>query len=116
GSTGAGKSTLIDVLARLSDPSSGTVFYDGVDAREVASAYRTGAVALVAQQAFIFEDTVRSNVTLEASADWTDEHVWTALRVARADDFVRHLPDGLDTLIGERGSTLSGGQRQRLAI
>jgi len=116
GSTGAGKSTLIDVLARLADPTSGAVRYDGVDAREISSDYRTRAVALVSQQAFVFEDTVRANVTLEQSDDWTDEDVWAALRVARAEEFIRALPDGLDTVLGERGTSLSGGQRQRLAI
>lgn len=116
GSTGAGKSTLIDVLARLADPTHGAVRYDGVDAREISSDYRTRAVALVSQQAFVFEDTVRANITLEQSEAWTDEDVWAALRVARADDFVRALPEGLDTVLGERGTSLSGGQRQRLAI
>lgn len=116
GSTGAGKSTLVDVLARLTDPTSGTVSYDGVDARQVSSAYRTGAVALVSQQAFVFEDTVRSNITLDQSSEWTDAHVWQALEVARADGFIKALPHGLDTVLGERGTSLSGGQRQRLAI
>ncbi|MGC0274717.1 ABC transporter ATP-binding protein [Pseudactinotalea sp. Z1739] len=116
GSTGSGKSTLVDLLARLSDPTSGVVRYDGLDAREVSTAHRTGAVALVSQQAFVFEDAVRNNVTLEQSSAWTDEHVWSALEVARADGFIKDLPEGLDTVIGERGSSLSGGQRQRLAI
>lgn len=116
GSTGAGKSTLVDLMARLTDPTSGTVCYDGMDAREVSSSYRTAAVALVSQQAFVFEDTVRANITLDQGPQWTDEHVWNALEVARADGFVKQLPDGLDTVLGERGSSLSGGQRQRLAI
>jgi ATP-binding cassette subfamily B protein len=125
GSTGAGKSTLVDVIARLRDPSSGVVRYDGRDAREIADSGRTGAIALVAQSAFVFEDTVRGNVTLadEVEPDgegpgsgYTDRQVWAALAVAQADGFVAALPDGLDTVIGERGASLSGGQRQRLAI
>ncbi|TDE90452.1 ABC transporter ATP-binding protein [Occultella glacieicola] len=125
GSTGAGKSTLVDVIARLRDPSAGVVRYDGVDAREIADADRTGSIALVAQSAFVFEDTVRGNVTLAdrpgpdddgAGPVHTDAQVWEALRIAQADGFVASLPDGLDTVIGERGASLSGGQRQRLAI
>ncbi|WP_223401683.1 ABC transporter ATP-binding protein [Occultella gossypii] len=129
GSTGAGKSTLVDVIARLRDPSSGVVRYDGRDAREIADADRTGAIALVAQSAFVFEDTVRGNVTLadevepdgeglpvSTGSGYTDEQVWAALAIAQADGFVAALPDGLDTVIGERGASLSGGQRQRLAI
>lgn len=122
GSTGAGKSTLVDVLMRLTDPTHGVVRYDGVDVRALSDAARTGAAALVAQNAFVFEDTVRANITL-ADEDPTgaapaipDEQVWEALRLARADGFVRALPDGLDTVVGERGTSLSGGQRQRIAI
>ncbi|QOR72317.1 ABC transporter ATP-binding protein [Ruania alkalisoli] len=119
GRTGAGKSSLVDLLARLRDPSEGVVRYDGVDVRDLCSAHRTATVALVAQQAFVFEDTVRDNVTLgdgPADRPFTDEEVWKALRIACADAFVDALPDGLDTVIGERGASLSGGQRQRLAI
>ncbi|WP_154793841.1 ABC transporter ATP-binding protein [Occultella kanbiaonis] len=129
GSTGSGKSTLVDVIARLRDPSAGVVRYDGRDAREITDSDRTGAIALVAQSAFVFEDTVRGNVTLadEVEPDgegqpvgtghgYTDEQVWAALAIAQADGFVAALPDGLDTVIGERGASLSGGQRQRLAI
>jgi len=118
GSTGAGKSTLVDVLMRLTDPDDGVVRYDGVDVRALSEEARTCAAALVAQQAFVFEDTVRANITLAEPGESpiTDEQVWDALRLARADDFVRALPDGLDTVVGERGTSLSGGQRQRIAI
>ncbi len=118
GSTGAGKSTLVDVLMRLTEPSEGVVRYDGVDVRALSEQARTGAAALVAQTAFVFEDTVRANITL-AEPDQTpitDEQVWAALALARADGFVRALPGGLDEVVGERGTSLSGGQRQRLAI
>jgi len=116
GPTGAGKSTLTAVVARLMDPSRGRVLLDGHDARELDPAARTSAVALVSQSTFVFDDTVRGNVTLDDGGRFDDAEVWAALRTARADGFVRALPDGLDTVVGERGATLSGGQRQRLAI
>lgn len=116
GSTGAGKTTLVSLLARLSDPTRGRVMLDGVDVRTLAAGEVSAQVALVAQQTFVFEDTVRANVTLADESPYTDEQVWEALRVARVDGVVRRLPDGLDAPLGERGANLSGGQRQRLAI
>lgn len=118
GATGAGKSTLVDVLMRLQDPTDGVVRYDGIDVRALADDARTGAAALVAQSSFVFEDTVRANITLTDADDSaiTDEQVWNALRLARADGFIRALPGGLDEVVGERGTSLSGGQRQRIAI
>ncbi|PFG38188.1 ABC-type multidrug transport system fused ATPase/permease subunit [Georgenia soli] len=116
GPTGAGKSTLTAVVARLMDPTRGRVLLDGHDARDLDPADRTCAVALVSQSAFVFDDTVRGNVTLDDTGRFDDAEVWAALRTARADGFVRALPQGLDTVVGERGATLSGGQRQRLAI
>ena len=114
GPTGSGKSTLTSVVARLVDPARGRVLLDGVDVRELSHAERTRQVALVSQSTFVFDDTIRGNVALDESVP--DEEVWAALRTARAEDFVRALPLGLDTLVGERGATLSGGQRQRIAI
>ncbi|MCB7137361.1 ABC transporter ATP-binding protein [Cellulosimicrobium marinum] len=117
GSTGAGKTTLVSLLARLSDPTRGRVTLDGTDVRDVREADLTAQVALVAQQAFVFEDTVRANVTLADDGDGPDDdRVWDALRLARVADVVERLPDGLDAPLGERGANLSGGQRQRLAI
>lgn len=118
GPTGAGKTTLVSLLARLSDPTRGHVLLDGVDVRDVRADDLTSQVALVAQQAFVFEDTVRANVTLadEGAAGPDDDQVWEALRLARVDDVVERLPEGLDAPLGERGANLSGGQRQRLAI
>ena len=116
GPTGSGKSTLTTVVARLVDPTSGRVRYDGVDVRDLSHAERTRQVALVSQSTFVFDDTVRGNIVLDEAADIRDDAVWAALRTARAEDFVRALPHGLDTVVGERGTTLSGGQRQRLAI
>jgi ABC-type multidrug transport system fused ATPase/permease subunit len=114
GPTGSGKSTLAGLLVRLIDPSDGHVLLDGVDLRRLREGEVSDQAAFVAQGTFLFDDTVRGNVTLDAP--FSDDEVWTALRVAAADDFVAALPDGLDTRIGERGATLSGGQRQRLAL
>jgi ATP-binding cassette subfamily B protein len=114
GPTGSGKSTLTSLLVRLVDPAAGTVLLDGIDARDVRQGGLSVAAALVPQQTFLFDDTVRGNVTL--GVDLPDEQVWEALRRAQADGFVAALPDGLDTRVGERGATLSGGQRQRLAL
>ncbi|MEI8411110.1 MULTISPECIES: ABC transporter ATP-binding protein [unclassified Kribbella] len=114
GPTGAGKSTLTTLLTRLVDPEEGAVKIDGIDLRELARDELAGSVALVAQSAFLFDDTVRGNITL--GGDYSDEDVWDALRIAQGDGFVKGLPDGLDTKVGERGATLSGGQRQRIAL
>jgi ATP-binding cassette subfamily B protein len=114
GPTGSGKSTLAGLLVRLVDPSDGHVLLDGVDLRRLREGETSDQAAFVAQGTFLFDDTVRGNVTLDAP--FTDDEVWTALRVAAADDFVAALPEGLDTRVGERGATLSGGQRQRLAL
>jgi len=123
GSTGAGKSTLAGMLVRLVDPTSGEVVLDGLDVRSLAEGQVAGTATLVPQSTFVFDDTVRGNIALGLDADdvpaarrVSDDDVWRALRLARAEDFVRALPGGLDELVGERGSTLSGGQRQRLAL
>ena len=114
GPTGSGKSTLASLLVRLVDPSEGFVSYDGTDLRTLGPGGVAEVAALVPQQTFLFDDSVRGNVTL--GLDLPDERVWAALRVAQADGFVAALPKGLDTVVGERGTTLSGGQRQRLAL
>ena len=114
GPTGSGKSTLMSLLVRLVDPRTGEVVLDGVDLRAVARGGVAGAAAVVPQQTFLFDDTVRGNVTL--GSDLSESAVRAALRLAQAERFVDALPDGMDTRIGERGTTLSGGQRQRLAL
>jgi ABC-type multidrug transport system fused ATPase/permease subunit len=114
GETASGKSTLTTLLTRLVDPDDGRVLVDGVDVRDLARGELARHVALVPQTAFMFDDTVRGNVTL--GEDVPDEQVWEALRTAQADGFVAALPHGLDARLGERGTTLSGGQRQRLSL
>jgi ABC-type multidrug transport system fused ATPase/permease subunit len=114
GPTGSGKSTLAGLMVRLVDPADGHVLLDGVDLRSLREGEVSDQAAFVAQGTFLFDDTVRGNVTLDAP--FSDDQVWAALRVAAADDFVAALPDGLDTRVGERGATLSGGQRQRIAL
>lgn len=119
GTTGSGKTTLVSLLSRLRDPSAGRITLDGQDLTRVRQQDLTDQVALVAQQAFVFEDSVRANVTLADDDDPgapDDDAVWQALRLARVDGVVRALPGGLDAVLGERGANLSGGQRQRLAI
>ena len=114
GATASGKSTLTSLVTRLVDPHQGSVLVDGHDVRDLAPGQLADHVALVPQSAFLFDDTVRGNVTL--GADVADAEVWEALRTAQADGFVAGLPHGLDSRLGERGTTLSGGQRQRLSL
>jgi ABC-type multidrug transport system fused ATPase/permease subunit len=114
GETASGKSTLASLLLRLVDPGAGAIRVDGVDVRELAPGELAAHAALVPQTAFLFDDTVRDNVTLGAAI--SDDDVWAALRTAQADGFVAALPDGLDSRLGERGTSLSGGQRQRLSL
>ncbi|MEO9324639.1 ABC transporter ATP-binding protein [Nocardioides sp. C4-1] len=114
GATAAGKSTITALLTRLVDPDDGAIRLDGTDLRHLAPGELAKAVSIVPQTAFLFDDTVRGNVTL--GADVTDDDVWAALRTAQADGFVAALPDGLSTRLGERGTSLSGGQRQRLSL
>jgi len=114
GATASGKSTLTSLLVRLVDPLHGVVCLDGHDLRALAAGSLADHVALVPQHTFLFDDTVRGNVTL--GAEVSDDEVWAALRTAQADGFVAALSSGLDSQLGERGTTLSGGQRQRLSL
>ena len=115
GHTGSGKTTLTSLVARFYDVSSGRVTVDGVDVRDVTLTSLRGAIGLISQDPFLFSDTVRANIAFGV-ADATDEEVEAAARAAQAHEFIERLPDGYDTVIGERGITLSGGQRQRVAI
>ena len=118
GATGSGKSTLTRLLVRLVDPDAGRVSLDGADLATLAAGEVARATALVPQHTFLFDESVRGNVTLgdPGLADDDDHRVWAALRLAQADGFVAALSHGLDTQVGERGATLSGGQRQRIAL
>jgi ABC-type multidrug transport system fused ATPase/permease subunit len=115
GGTGAGKTALVSLLPRLYDVTHGSVRIDGADVRSVDPASLRREVAVVTDDPFLFSATVHDNIAY-ARPDATREEVELAARRARADGFVAELPDGYDTLIGERGLTLSGGQRQRIAI
>ena len=115
GGTGAGKTTLLGLLPRFYDPTAGVVEVGGVDARELALATLRGAVAVVTQKPVLFSDTLRENLTAaRPDAPWED--VLAACDAAGVAAFVEELPNGYDTLIGERGVNLSGGQRQRVAL
>ncbi|WP_112134015.1 ABC transporter ATP-binding protein [Glycomyces dulcitolivorans] len=115
GATGSGKSTLAHLAARLIDPSRGAVRLDGEDLRDLTHADLARTTALVQQIPFIFDDTVRANIALGRKG-LDDERLWDALVAAGAEKFVLNLDDGLDTEVGERGTSLSGGQRQRLTL
>jgi len=115
GSSGAGKSTIASLLPRLYDVDSGAVRIGGVDVRELGSEQLRGALGMVTQDGHLFHDTVRANLRL-ARPEADDDALWDALRRARLDELVAALPDGLDTVVGERGYRLSGGERQRLTI
>lgn len=115
GLTGAGKSTIVKLLLRLYEADSGTVSVDGHDVRDLTFADLRGAIGLVSQDVFLFDGTVKENIAY-GDPDATDEHIEKAARLAEAHDFIAALPEGYETMVGERGQKLSGGQRQRLSI
>ncbi len=115
GSTGAGKSTLVNLIPRLYDATGGTVRLDGVDVRDADPAALWGAVGLVPQKAFLFSGTIASNLRY-GKPDATEDEMWEALDLAQARDFVEALPERLEAPVSQGGTNLSGGQRQRLAI
>lgn len=115
GPSGAGKTTVADLLSRFWDVTSGVIRIDGVDIRELKVSSLMSLFGIVTQEPLLFNDTVYNNIVFGAG-DVTKEDVEAAARVANADEFIRRLPDGYDTNIGDRGSKLSGGQRQRIAI
>ncbi|MCZ2156561.1 MAG: ABC transporter ATP-binding protein/permease [Bryobacterales bacterium] len=115
GPSGGGKTTLVNLLPRFHDPTSGCVRIDGRDLREVTLRSLRRQIAIVAQDTFLFDDTVGNNIRY-GRRDATNQEVEDAARSAFADEFIRALPQGYDTLVGERGAKLSGGQRQRLSI
>jgi len=115
GSTGAGKTTLVNLLPRLFDANGGSVMLDGVDVKLLDADLLWGRIGLVPQKAYLFSGTVASNLRY-GKPDATDEELWRALEVAQAKDFVQAMPEGLESPIVQGGTNVSGGQRQRLAI
>ncbi|MFF2052444.1 ABC transporter ATP-binding protein [Leifsonia sp. NPDC058194] len=115
GSTGSGKTTLVNLVPRLFDATSGLVLVDGVDAAELDPELLWSRIGLVPQKPYLFSGTVASNLRY-GKPDATDDELWSALEIAQAKDFVEAMPDGLDSPIAQGGTNVSGGQRQRLAI
>jgi ATP-binding cassette subfamily B protein len=115
GSTGAGKSTLVSLVPRLFDATSGAVLVDGVDVRDLDQQLLWQRIGLIPQKAYLFSGTVASNLRY-GKPDATEDELWDALTIAQARDFVSAMPGGLDAPIAQGGTNVSGGQRQRLAI
>ncbi|MGW4844929.1 ABC transporter ATP-binding protein [Nocardia brasiliensis] len=115
GSTGSGKTTLLNLIPRLMDVTDGAVYLGGTDVRHVELELLRAQVGLIPQKAYLFSGTVASNLRY-GNPDATDEELWRCLEIAQAADFVREMPQGLETPIAQGGTTVSGGQRQRLAI
>jgi ATP-binding cassette, subfamily B, bacterial MsbA len=116
GASGAGKSTLVDLIPRFYEPSTGRILLDGIDTREIRLASLRALTGIVSQDTVLFNDTVRQNIAYGTPGRFTQQQVEAAARAANAHGFITELPDGYDTVLGERGTRLSGGQRQRLAI
>jgi subfamily B ATP-binding cassette protein MsbA len=114
GPSGAGKSTLVDLLPRFIDPTGGRITMDGRDLRDIPLGSLRSLFGVVSQETVIFHDTVRANISY--GEERKEEDIWEAIRAANAEEFIRDLPNGVDTLLGDRGVRLSGGQRQRVGI
>ncbi len=115
GSSGAGKTTLVNLIPRFFEPSSGAILIDGTDLREIRLASLRQHIGIVSQETLLFDASIRDNIVY-GHPDASDAAVMEAARAAYADEFIKELPNGYDTMIGERGAKLSGGQRQRVAI
>ena len=116
GASGAGKTTLVDLIPRFYEPTAGRIMLDGVDTREITLESLRALTGIVSQETVIFNDTVRSNIAYGRSGQYTEAQIEAAARAANAHEFIADLPRGYDTPLGERGTRLSGGQRQRIAI
>jgi subfamily B ATP-binding cassette protein MsbA len=116
GASGAGKSTLVDLIPRFYEPTAGSIRIDGVDTREIGLGSLRALTGIVSQDTVLFNDTVRNNIAYGAAGQFSQDQIERAARAANAHEFIVALPDGYDTILGERGTRLSGGQRQRLAI
>ena len=115
GTTGGGKSTIVSLIPRFYDPSSGVVKIDGVDIREYKFHAMRDQIGYVLQETVLFEGTVRDNIAYGHEGA-TEQQILEAAKLANADEFIARMPHGYDTMVGERGETLSGGQRQRIGI
>jgi len=115
GATGSGKSTMLNLLSRFYEPTSGKILLDGVSISDISKEWLRDQTGFVTQEAFLFNTTIRDNLTL-AKSRATDEELWEVLEMANAAEFIRRLPEGLDTMVGERGIRFSGGEKQRISI
>ncbi len=116
GPSGAGKSTLADLIPRFYQPASGRILLDGIDTREIKLPALRALTGIVSQETVLFNDTVRNNIAYGAADRYTNEQIEAAAKAGNAHEFIMALPQGYDTILGERGTRLSGGQRQRIAI
>lgn len=116
GPSGSGKSTLVDLIPRFYEPTEGRIVLDGIDTREIKLPALRSLTGIVSQETVLFHDTVRNNIAYGAMGKYTQAQIEEAAKAANAHEFIAELPQGYDTLLGERGTRLSGGQRQRLAI
>jgi subfamily B ATP-binding cassette protein MsbA len=116
GPSGSGKSTLVDLIPRFYEPKHGRITIDGVDTREIKLPVLRGLTGIVSQETVLFHDSVRNNIAYGAPGKYTQQQIEDAAKAANAHSFIAELPNGYDTMLGERGTRLSGGQRQRLAI
>ena len=116
GASGAGKTTLVDLIPRFYEPTAGSITIDGVDTRTVRLDSLRSLIGIVSQDTVLFHDTVRNNLAYGSGQKYSDEEIEAAARAANAHAFISELPDGYSTMLGERGTRLSGGQRQRIAI
>ncbi len=116
GPSGAGKSTLVDLIPRFYEPARGRILLDGVDTREIKLPALRALTGIVSQETVLFNDTARNNIAYGAPDEYTQEQIEAAAKAGNAHQFIVELPEGYDTVLGERGTRLSGGQRQRLAI
>ena len=116
GASGSGKSTLVDLLPRFYEPTEGRISIDGIDTRQITLPSLRALTGIVSQDTVLFNDTVRSNIAYGAAGKFTDDQIERAARAANAHEFISALPEGYNTVLGERGTRLSGGQRQRISI
>ncbi|MEC8334673.1 MAG: ATP-binding cassette domain-containing protein, partial [Actinomycetota bacterium] len=114
GPTGVGKSTIADLVGSLQQPTSGNIYLSNTPLMDIEPSDRTKTLTIAFQESFLFADTVKENILL--GRQFTDRELHEAIEIAQANDFISRLPDGLNTLLGERGVTLSGGQRQRVTL